>query len=60
MMERSAAYTVSATIDDFRFIISNLQAEVESLKQRIETLEKTMENEKVKAVKGSWLDRMFK
>lgn len=49
-----------ATVDDFRSVISELQAEVESLKQRVEILEKMLENEKAKAEKSSWLDRMFK
>lgn len=49
-----------ATIDDFRSVISKLQSEVESLTQRVETLEKTLENEKVKAEKSSWLDRILK
>ena len=44
-----------AMIDDFRFIISNLQKEVEDLKQRVEILE----NEKEKA-KSSWINRVFK
>lgn len=44
-----------ATIDDFRFVISNLQKEVEDLKQRVEILE----NEKEKA-KSSWINRVFK
>jgi hypothetical protein len=48
-----------ATVDDFRSVISKLQAEVETLKQRVEKLERTLEKEKTKE-KGSWLNRMFK
>ena len=45
-----------ATIDDFCFVISNLQKEVEDLKKRVEILE----NEKEKAEKSSWINRVFR